>query len=162
MNDLEFLESAFAAIDTPVRFVRRPDPVPADLRLSWRLGVLTLILRRCRADTATIQQLHVLSWAIRTTKSRAVFLRWISGEKRPDDIIVRFEPSVSLSIDLANGSGLVNRSGGGRITLTQKGILLAESINRDSTALGPEKEFLNKLPRRITQRFVNDAVAWAG
>lgn len=162
MNDLDFLESVFSAIDTPVRFARRPDPVPADLRLSWRLAVLAMILRRCRADTATVQQLHVLSWAIKSTRSRAVFLRWANGEKRPDDVIVRFEPSLSLSIDLASGSGLVTRSSNGRIKLTEKGLLLAEAANKNPNMLSFEKEFLNELPRRVTQRFVSDAVAWAG
>lgn len=156
----DFLEDAFGAINSGVRFARRPDPVPADLRFHWRVAALVLVLHRCRSDTATLQQLHVLTWALRSEETRKTFIRWSTGDKRPDDVIVRYDPALSLSVDLATGFGLVERTDKGHVTLSDTGERLAVAIENESQILIVEKSFLDLLPKRVSQKFVNDLILW--
>jgi hypothetical protein len=160
MTSVDYLESTLGALEVPIRFSRRPDPIPADLRLAWRLSALVLVLHRCRNNTATLQQLHVLTWAIRSAHNRETFARWINGDKRPDDVIVRYDPSLSRTVDLALGFGLVSRNDKGAIVLTIAGSELADRVEGESGTLAQEKAFLHRLPRRISQKYINDLVTW--
>jgi hypothetical protein len=160
MTSIDYLESTLGSLEVAIRFRRRPDPIPADLRLAWRLSALVLVLHRCRNDTATLQQLHVLTWAIRTSHNRETFVRWANGDKRPDDVIVRYDPSLSRTVDLALGLGLVSRNNKGSIVLTIDGSELASRVENESEALAQEKAFLHHLPRRISQKYINELVTW--
>jgi hypothetical protein len=90
MLDTE-LERAF---NVPFTFKRRPVSLPGDMRPVWRLHVLVLLLEQCWGGKATHQQLHVLNWAIKTEETRVAFLQFIQGHRAPNQIIVRYDPSL--------------------------------------------------------------------
>ncbi|WP_157429668.1 hypothetical protein [Actinomadura oligospora] len=156
--NLDDLERMFAQIDEPLTFVRRPDPVPGDLRFGWRFSVLTLILNHCYRRTANLQQVHFLSWAIKSRESRDLVARVLSGKRRPEDIIVRYDPSLSRTLGLAQKFSLVHRNNNQTISLAQQGLILASEILRQSELLVAEKDFLNRFPAKITQSYVRDLV----
>lgn len=160
MSDLEDLEEFFSSISANPRFTQRSVSIPGDFRTGWRLSVLCLLLTRGRANQLALDHLHVLWWAIRTYTSRALFLRWLDGDKNPDELIVRFDPSLTVTIDLAMGQQLAERTGSGRIKLTPTGEGLATTVNSDPNVLVTEKAFLDNLPRTITQRQISELLEW--
>lgn len=160
MSNADALEELFAPIDAPFSFNRRPDPVPADLRWSWRVPSLALLLSRCRGSSATLKQVHILGWGMRNAQTRQTFIRWARGQKNPDDIIVRFDPSLSRTIDLALGAGLATKKGVNSVGLTADGTALARRIDLQPEILKREKEFFSELPRKISQKYVDEVVAW--
>lgn len=109
-----------------------------------------------------MRQAHVLGWAVRNTQTRETFLRWVQGKKRPDDIIVRYDPSLSRTIDLSIGAGLVSRKNAGAVVLTAEGTTFARELERQRTILVNEKTFLSGLPRRMTQKYIDELIAPAG
>ena len=102
----------------------------------------------------------MLWWAIRSQGSRNLLLRWFENDRRPDELIVRFDPSLTKTVDLALGQGLIDRTSSGAHRLTARGLSLAESVLEDSTALTDERAFLDALPGRITQRHVQTILEW--
>lgn len=148
-------------LDVPFDFNERPVPLGADMRPVWRIGVLALILRKCWGNRASIRQLHVLNWAVRTPEAREAFLQVINGELPPDKATVRFEPSLQRAVAFAAAEKLCLRVGD-RIQLTAKGEELAQSVVADSNLLVDEKEFLDKIRGKISQQRVDALLMWEG
>lgn len=161
MSELEELDKFFSSVSASPRFVKRAVNIPGEFRTAWRLSVLCLILSRGRARQLALDHLHVLWWAIRSSTSRALFLRWEAGEKSPEEIIVRFDPSLTTTVDLAIGQRLVERTSSGLIKLTSTGAAMAESVASNRGVLEDEKEFLLSLPAKINQRQISELLEWA-
>jgi hypothetical protein len=159
MSEIEALEELFASAPNAV-FNRRNDAIPGDLRITWRLSVLCLVLQRFRGNKSALENLHTMWWAVRSDETRRLFLRWLDGDKRPDEIIVRFDPSLAVTVDLALGSGLVSRTSTGAIALLPTGLALAGELWSDSNVLVEEKAFISKLPRSLTQSALKELTQW--
>jgi hypothetical protein len=160
MSNSMALEQAFSLIRSSVVFTRRPDPIPGDLRIGWRLASAVLILNRCRGNTANLEQIHVLTWALRSRHGRQVISDWFLRERKPNDLIIRHDPSTARTINLAVAGGLATRNNNSTISLTEKGDRLAHLLWGRSDVLVPEKNFLSTLPARITQRSIRDLLEW--
>ena len=158
-SDIDTLEQATRRKGSAVRFSRRPSQVPGDLRIGWRLASLCLVLDRCRGNVANLEQIHVLSWALRTSTGRHLLERWFEGAHRLDDVVVRYDPTLSRTISLAIGARLVERRAQYRISLTQEGKSFARAI-RASDLMSEESAFLDRLPRSITQTAIRELTEW--
>ena len=142
-------------IESRFFFKSRPEAIPADLRPLWRIAIITLILHRAsRGGKSTVGRLHVINWAIRTKENMQTLINIIEGKLAPDTIIARIEPSLNRAVDLAHGEGLIERPGGDRISLTAKGQLAAESINKQADLFVEEKRFLKAIGKSVTEQMV--------
>jgi len=148
----------------------RPSPLPCDLRPIWRIAALVLILNQCRQKRATIEQLHVMNWSIRSRKAQDQFLAYMQGRKSPNEVVVRYDPSLTRAIDFALGEGIVERyekldSGDEgksqyRLTLSSKGETIASELMADGENLIVEKAFLRDIGQKITQSQIADLFKW--
>jgi hypothetical protein len=148
----------------------RPTPLPCDLRPIWRIAALVLILNQCRQRRATIEQLHVMNWSIRSRKAQDQFLAYIQGLKSPNEVVVRYDPSLTRAIDFALGAGIVERyekmdgiddgKTQYRLTLSQQGEALAGELMEDEDIFVTEKAFLQDIGRKITQKQIADLFKW--
>lgn len=160
-------------LDLPFLFERRPDPLPCDLRLEWRLHVLVLVLDQCFGGRATHQQLHVLDWAVRTEETRGAFLQFMKGERSPNQIIVRYDPSLNRAVDFAFAEGLAARteeastsekqprSENYRVLLTTKGRNLVKDIHEMADCFTIEKAFFAEIGRKVTQKHIESLFTWS-
>jgi hypothetical protein len=146
--------------DIHFKFVPRPSPLAPDLRAEWRFAAMVLILKKCWGNRATLRQLHVLKWAVRTARSRDAFLKMLGRARNLDDPVVRFEPSLNRAISFALAEQLVSRESNGTIRLTAKGSRLADEVMRIPECLDVEKEFLNKISGKVSQRQIDDLLSW--
>ncbi|MEU6023089.1 hypothetical protein [Micromonospora sp. NPDC047134] len=151
------LEEAFAGAEGIVRFTPRPDPIPGDLRLSWRLSALVLVLDRSRGKTANLEQIHFLTSAIRSEELARMAIRWFNGSKAPDDPVIRYDPAMSRTIGLAVACGLAAWKGPS-VSLTGDGLELAAKIKSNQMVMQREKAFLSGLPRAISQKSVREVL----
>ena len=160
MLNVEELAELFASTESNITFSQRPDPIPGDLRLGWRLSALAMVLDKCRGRTANPEQIHLLTWSLRSASSREMLKRWISGERMPDEFAVRYDPALSRTISIAVASGLAERRPNQSIALTSQGSALARTVWSDREVLREEKELLNAMPGKITQRAIRDLMSW--
>jgi len=152
----------------------RNQPFPGQFRTVRRLALLTLILEACRGQQASLAQLHVLNWAIRTPESRQAFLAFMKGDVTPDEAIVRFDPTLSRAVQYAVEEQIVtdresiqgtldgkseSKVGLYRITLAEKGRALAEAV-KNAGVLVDERIFLESLNKKVTQTMVDDLLRW--
>ena len=62
-----------------VSFRVRPVSVPGELRITWRLAVVVLMLAGCRKQRASLVKLHVLNDALRSEDSAQQLRRVLRG-----------------------------------------------------------------------------------
>jgi hypothetical protein len=160
------------SIDLPFTFTRRASPLPADLRPAYRLAILVLIIEHCRGGKASVEQLHVLDWSIRTAESRHLFIDFINGKKTPSDIIIRYDPSLSRAIDFALAEALITQREAAvagkkapstsvfRFSLTTKGKAVLKELMGMDDCLEEEKIFLEDIGTRITQEQIRGLFKW--
>jgi hypothetical protein len=139
------------ALDVPFTFARQPLPVPADMRGIWRAAAIVLMLTRCQGDSASLQVLQALNHAVRSEEGRAAFVRAVAGEPRPEDVLLRLDPTLDRALDLAIGQGWVERRDGRSVRLTDRGREFATVLSQAADLLEKEKEFLRDLPRKVSE-----------
>lgn len=160
MTGTRALRELFLEGTASVTFANRAEPIPGDLRLSWRLVVLCMILDRSWGGKATMQTAHVLWWAIRSGSTRTLFLRWLDGNQDPDEILVRFDPALNETMDLAIGAGLVELDKNLNLVLTATGKNVAFAAFESEDVLRDEKQFLAAFPTRITSKSIRQLLEW--
>jgi len=144
-------------LDAKFIFRRRPVALPGDLRPTWRIGLLMLLLRQCcRQQRSSLTRLHVLNWAVRSEANRGDLTALLEGRLAPDALIVRFEPAFNRAIDFAIGEGLVNRVDGSRIELTDAGKAFAEEIAMDPNLFIPEKGLVGAIGQKASEALVDN------
>jgi hypothetical protein len=151
------LHFSIPELNTEFIFGRRPVALPGDLRPTWRIGLLTLLLSQCcRQQRSSLTRLHVLNWAIRSEANHEDLTALIGGKLSPDALVVRFDPAFNRAIDFAIGEGLVRRVDGSRIELTDAGKAFAEEISKDSNVYVPEKNVANLIGQRVSEALVDN------
>lgn len=137
------------------RFRERPVPLPAPLRVFWRMVLLCLLLQEAsRSGTTSLRRLHVLNWALRSPSARRGLLAVVDGRRRPEDVIVRYDPTLSIVLDFAIAERLVERLTGSRLRLTARGARLIKQVVEDGTTLVEERAFFSAIGKSITEAMV--------
>lgn len=149
MSDVSSLD---ALLPAGTAFTERPAAVPGDLRSTWRLALLSLVLDRCHGKAATLEQLHVVGWAVLDEDGRRRLRDAMEGHLPPDVSIVRFDPAWSRVVDLAIGYRLAEWTTTGRVKLTATGESFASEV-WSSEGLTEERSFLADL--RVSQALVD-------
>lgn len=144
----------------PFVFAERGEAIDCELRPLWRLSTIALILKICGwAGKASLRKLYVLSWALRSPRNRERFLSVIHGVANPEDLIIRFEPSLLRALHFGAGMGLFAFDKGKRITLQEKGrALVEEALKGDCLAV--EQEFLRRVRKHVYERDVDRLLRW--
>jgi len=153
------LEDYFENLGGRSVFAPRPQNIPGDRRLAWRTGAVCVVLSRGRSKTLALDHLSVLWWAMLSPATRELLSRWFAGQARPDELLVRYDPSLSVTLDLAQGAGLISVSDG-KARLLAPGIVLAEHIWSDESVMSEEKAFLRSIPAGITQTRMRQLLEW--
>jgi len=140
-------------------FRRRPTSVPPDIRPEWRIPLLLLMVRRCRGQVATREQLHVLNSAVLSAGSRRALLAALDGRLAPRSPALQFEPAFDRAIDRGVGFGLLATNPRGRLELTDLGRSVADTVDADEGLFTSERALLESLPRSLSQSTVRKALA---
>ncbi|MEO8127264.1 MAG: hypothetical protein ABJF23_27445, partial [Bryobacteraceae bacterium] len=78
-----------------------------------------------------------------------------NNEVPPDTLLIRFEPFLNRAIDFALGEGLISRTDGARIELSQKGRTLAAELASEQAVYETEKRFIETVRFRVTEKLVD-------
>lgn len=138
-----------------VSFRVRPVSVPGELRISWRLAVVVLMLEGCRKQRASLVKLHVLNDAVRSADSAQQLRRVLRDELPSSFWRTRVEPAFGRALDLAVGSGLVSwiqTTHGAGLKLTDRGKEAVAAVRKLDGVLEHEKTVLAELSPKLTEQ----------
>lgn len=139
-------------------FRSRPISIPGDMRISWRLSVLLLMLLYSRAQKASLAKLHILNAATRTENAKEALTDIIEGTLTRHDWQLRVEPAFGRAINFALGEEFVaweNSALRSALRLTLRGKDTAKQISKLDGILEVEKSFLLLTAPRLTEGLVS-------
>jgi hypothetical protein len=156
-------ESLTVAREQSFRFKRRPMAIAAELRPDWKMGALLLILHlSSRGGRSSLRRLHILNWALRSSKNRAEFEQVREHQQPLFSFQFRFEPALGRAVNLAVGENYVEWVGGNRLQITPKGQRWVKDIIRDETVMQEEREFLARIGKDITEGIATEMITVKG
>lgn len=146
-TELDAWDFEGSSLDQPVVFRVQPHPVEARHRVAYRSSVVVLVLGHFRAHAARLDNVHLLLWAMRTSRTRRMLMSWWEGHSYFGAAIARIDPGLQITMNLVRADGLVEFTAatGQRLRLTGKGEDLLTLINADGDLLTAEKAFLGGL-----------------
>lgn len=152
------------AIIRQFTFHVRKGPLPGDLRPTWRITVLCLMLLRAgRAGSMSLKKALLLNWGVRTQRTRGTLLRMIDGQRSLQDVPVRFDPALNRALDYAAAEKLVraiSKSTGSIVMLLPAGEKLATQVFESKECLEVEKAFFNSVRHRLPEEKVKELLNW--
>lgn len=146
-------------LDAPMNFALRPDPVSPDFRPERRIAVCLLIVEKSRAGKATWKAMHVLSWALQSSKRVEMLANLKFGNGLLDMPLVRFEPALDRALDLAVGLGLLSRESLGPFELTETGRKALAEV-REAGVLGSEVAALAAVNGKVSNKDIERLLEW--
>lgn len=143
-------------------FNSKPDAVPYNYRISYKVSQICLILAktaRGRTGCSAIK-IHLISFALICKPAMERLDAFVHSESAPPPI-VRFDPVVNKAINYAIADGLVYQHQNGNYSLTSKGESLVLDIDKDFELLVAEKLALERISKKLTDKKIRSlALAW--
>ncbi len=138
-------------------FDAKPDAVPYNYRISYKVTQLCLIMRICgRGNVCSLIKLHMISCALISNDNMRKLLEFTEGTGTAP--IVRFDPSVNRALTYAIAYGLVEQQRNAKYKLTERGHRLAEQIKLAGDLMVIEISNLNTLAKKLTEAKANELV----
>ncbi|MHA6668982.1 hypothetical protein ACX3O0_08940 [Homoserinimonas sp. A447] len=127
-----------------VQFRQQRRILPARNRITHRTALLVVVLNAFSRKTAKVANLHIFLWALRSARTRRIFVNWWTKPNSIDLVTQRIDPLLDSSIRLSLADGLVTLAGSrrDRLKLTVSGQELAKAVEGADSLLRIEKQFL--------------------
>lgn len=131
----------------PLALATVPLPLPGRDRVAWRITSVLLCLAACRSRSATVEQLHVLSWAVRDQHNADALVA--SWERRAGSarLLRAWDPRLDDTLKLARASGLITQRTNGRQELSESGARVVAAVRNNGGAMDSERRLLASLGR---------------
>jgi hypothetical protein len=144
-----------------ILFDPKPDAVPYNYRISYKLAQLCLIFNMCCGrGGCSIFKLHMISVGLSTKEEMSKLLNF-AHDPHLRYTVVRFDPAVNRAIKYALAEKLIIQQKNGTFKLTQKGKDFVKKINKNSDLMIEEKEYLSQLSDSLTEKKIKDLMsAW--
>lgn len=141
---------------TDIVFDAKPDAVPYNCRISYKVTQLCLIMRICgRGDACSLIKLHMISFALISRDNMQKLVEFTKGTGSTP--IVRFDPSVNRAITYAIAYRLIEHQNA-KYRLTDRGRQLVEKIKNAGDLMMTEINELNTLSKKLTETKINEIV----
>lgn len=137
-------------------FEAKPDAVPYNYRISYKIGQVCLIFAMCCGRSGcSLFKLHMISTSL-YTKEEMKRLKEFSESIISTYSIIRFDPAINRAVKYALADKLIFQQGNGLFRLTEKGKEFVKSIRADKDIMINEKKFLAELSSKLTEKKIKE------
>lgn len=149
--------------DLKFHLVRRFQPLPSDLRLSYLVPLLCLIVRAAYGRRCNISHIHVLVWALQSEHHASMLHAPLTFSEHTNLPVIRSDPATEFAIDVCIGEGLLAADSPKsppsaaptelRLKITDAGLALA-NMTTEVQAFEWERLTLDLARRHITKAYI--------
>ena len=140
-------------------FELKPDAVPYNYRISYKLSQLCLIIGYNTTGNVgcSLVKLHILSSAFNAESYMKLLNNYLNGTSA--NMIVRFDSAVNRGVKYAFAEELIYQLKNGTFRLTEKGEQFISKINAEADLLLKEKEYLSTLGKKLTNKKIENLMS---
>jgi len=150
-------------IQSDIVFDAKPDAVPYNYRVSYKVSQLCLIMYICGwQGSCSLIKLHMISFALCTRETMDKLLKFAKGDVASPPI-VRFDPAVNRALTFAVAYGFVTQQKSGTYKLTDRGHNYSNQIKLAGDLMIPEIMYLSELSKKLTESKIKELTEiWRG
>jgi hypothetical protein len=138
-------------------FDAKPDAVPYNYRISYKVSQLCLIMHICGwRDACSLIKLHMISFALFSQENMRRLIKFTEGMGNIP--LVRFDPAVNRALAYAIAYGFIEQQKTDNFKLTDHGKKLAEQIMLVSDLMVTEISDLKILAKNLTEGKIKELV----
>jgi hypothetical protein len=151
---MQNFETILNDLDAHFSFRERPFPVPASMRVAWRVNVILLGMHMsAHSNSASLQKIHALVWACLDSQFRKNVESVAHNGKPESFTIIRYDPAVDQALDLCIGEDLVRANKNDKYSLKEKGDAAAYGVLNEDVFKEP-KDFFRQIGKKLSERKV--------
>ena len=137
-------------IQGDIIFDAKPDAVPYNYRISYKVSQLCLIIYICgRGMSCSLIKLHMISFALLSRNNMENLIEF--SDKINESVVVRIDPAVNRALTYAVAYGFIMQQQNGNYKLTDQGKKFAERIKLAGDLMVTEIIELTELSKRLTE-----------
>lgn len=142
-------------IQGDIIFDAKPDAVPYNYRISYKVSQLCLIIYICGwGMSCSLIKLHMISFALLSRNNMKNLIEF--SDKINESVVVRFDPAVNRALTYAVAYGFVMQQQNGNYKLTDQGKKFAERIKLAGDLMVTEIIELTELSKRLTESRIKE------
>jgi len=135
----------------------KPDAVPYNYRISYKVSQLCLIMHICGwGNACSLIKLHMISFALFSDDNMSRLIKFI--ERTGNTPLVRFDPAVNRALTYAIAYGFIEQQKANNFKLTDQGKKLAEKIKLVGDLMVTEIKNLSILAKKLTEGKIKELV----
>lgn len=143
-------------LQNDIIFDAKPDAVPYNYRISYKVSQLCLIMRICCwQGSCSLIKLHMISFALCTCDNMDRLLNF-ADQVLSIPPVVRFDPAVNKALTYAVAYGFVEQQKNGNYKLTKQGQNYADRIKLAGDLLVPEVYYLTELSKKLPESRIKE------
>lgn len=143
-------------MDNIIKFSKKPIPLPAKYRPMYQIAILTMVLKYCcRANTSSLQKLHLFSWCLYSEKNKTALKNLIENNYRTQIPHWTIDPAVNRALSLAIADGICEMTNNRKYKLASIGMELVNRIDTDHDLFRNEKIYLKCIGKQLTDEIVD-------
>lgn len=138
-------------LDAAFRLQSRPAPIAGDLRISYGVALVVLVLGACRAKRASLPKLHLLAHAARTKRGRSDLMEYVESPYKNTPPAIRYEPWLNRALAYAAALGFVTRVNGKTAALSPTGEDFLATLRQGDAVMKEEQVFAAVCAKAISE-----------
>ncbi len=148
------MENHYPLPDADIVFNAKPDAIPYNYRISYKVSQICLILRICgRGNVCSLVKLHMISFGLISNHNMEQLKGYADGAENSP--IVRFDPAVNRALSFATAYNFIEQQKTGKYKLTVQGQRLADQIILAENLMVSEISNLNALAKKLTENRID-------
>lgn len=133
-----------------VEITERPNPVPYNYRISFRMAELCLIVKKSTSlGGVSLSKINILSDALSLYSSLERLKEFIENDE--EDYRIKYDPIVTRVIQYLIYDGLLCQQTNKKYKLTDKGKTFVKKIDEDKSLLVREKQILEVIGKKLKE-----------
>jgi len=138
-------------------FDAKPDAVPYNYRISYKVSQLCLIMYICgRGSSCSLIKLHMISFALLSQQNMNELIDF--SDRVDESVIVRFDPAVNKALTYSAAYGFISQQPNGYYKLTEQGKNFAERIKLAGDLMTNEIRLLTELSKKLTETRIKELI----
>ena len=138
-------------------FNAKPDAVPYNYRISYKVSQLCLIMHICgRGNSCSLIKLHMISFALLSQQNMDKLIDF--SERTDESVVVRFDPAVNRALTYSAAYGFISQQPNGNYKLTKQGQNLAERVKLAEDLMTNEIRLLTALSKKLTETRIKELI----
>ena len=138
-------------------FNKRPDSIPHNYRISYRVAIIALIISICSPRKGcSLVKLHIINDALNNNNLIDEIKDIV--DHKVNDVVINFDSSLNRALGYAIADGLIFQQNNKTFKLTKTGLNFVIELKGDESLLSNEKERLNEINNNLDDITLNKIV----